>query len=157
MSTRSSSPETPSIRRFARHYLEMVVAMMLGMVILGLPAVGVLELFGSSLGELESAAPAVYLVGMAVTMTVPMVAWMRYRGHGWRPSLEMAGAMFVPAVATVGLLAVGLVTGFDTLLAIEHVAMFPLMLLVMALRWQEFALPHPPHATLGSDPHAARA
>jgi hypothetical protein len=135
----------------------MVLAMMLGMVILGLPAVGVLELFGSSLGELESAAPAIYLLGMAVTMTVPMVAWMRYRGHGWRPSVEMAGAMFVPAFATVGLLAVGLVTGFDALLAIEHIAMFPLMLLVMALRWEEYALPHPRRTTLPSDPEAARA
>ena len=57
MSTRSRSPEAPSIRRFVWHYGEMVLAMMLGMVILGLPAVGVLELFGSSLGELESAAP----------------------------------------------------------------------------------------------------
>jgi hypothetical protein len=157
MSTQTSSAESPSIRRFVRHYLEMVVAMMLGMAILGLPAVGALELFGSSLGELEASAPAVYLVGMAVTMTIPMVAWMRYRGHGWRSSLEMAGAMFVPAFATVVLLATALVSDFGALLAIEHIAMFPLMLLVMVLRWQEFALPHPPHATLGSDPHAARA
>lgn len=27
---------------------------------------------------------AVELIEMAVWMTVPMVAWMRIRGHGWR-------------------------------------------------------------------------
>ena len=30
---------------------------------------------------------------MAATMTIPMVAWMRYRGHRWQPALEMAASM----------------------------------------------------------------
>jgi flagellar biosynthetic protein FliP len=127
-----------SIGRFVRHYLEMVAAMLLGMVILGLPAVAVLELFGSSLGELESEAPAAYLVGMAVTMTVPMIAWMRHRGHRWAPCAEMGGAMFLPAFVALGLLAVGIVTDFHALLMLEHVAMFPLMLLAMAARYREY-------------------
>ena len=87
------------VKTFTRHYLEMVIAMLLGMVVLGLPAIAILELAGSSYGELEEAAPAVALIGMAATMTIPMVAWMRHRGHGWRPSMEMAGSMFVPAFA----------------------------------------------------------
>lgn len=47
------------------------------------------------------------LLGMALTMTVPMVAWMRYRGHGWAASNEMAASMFIPSFAVVGLLAAG--------------------------------------------------
>jgi flagellar biosynthetic protein FliP len=143
MSTTSNTTDSPSAWRFIRHYLEMVAAMLLGMVILGLPIVGLLELFGSGLGEAEESAPAAYLLVMAATMTAPMVAWMRHRGHGWTPCLEMAGAMFVPAFAAVGLLASGALTDFHALMMIEHVAMFPLMLLVMLARWQEYALPHP--------------
>jgi hypothetical protein len=31
-------------------------------------------------------------------MTVPMVAWMMYRGMGWKNSYEMAAVMIVPVV-----------------------------------------------------------
>lgn len=76
-------------RHFIRHYVEMVVAMVLGMVVLGLPAEAGLRAMGTSASALETDAPEVLLLGMAVIMTVPMVAWMRYRGHTWRPSMEM--------------------------------------------------------------------
>jgi hypothetical protein len=35
---------------------------------------------------------------MAFSMTAPMVAWMRYRGHARRMTLEMAAAMIAPAI-----------------------------------------------------------
>ena len=73
-----------SSRHFVRHYLEMVVAMVLGMAVLGLPAGIALDALGMSSSELRNDAPALMLFGMAVTMTVPMVGWMRYRGHDWR-------------------------------------------------------------------------
>ncbi len=57
---------------------------------------------------------------MALTMTVPMVAWMRYRGHGWRPCLEMAAAMFVPTFVAIALLGA---IDFDALMMFEHVGM----------------------------------
>jgi len=82
-STPNSSLSSARIRRFARHYLEMVIVMFAGMLVIGAPAVGALELAGSSLSELEETAPAVYLLAMGVAMTVPMVAWMRHRDHGW--------------------------------------------------------------------------
>jgi hypothetical protein len=106
--------------RFLRHYLEMVAAMLVGMVALGAAVSGVLA-------ALE----------MAVTMSVGMVAWMRHRGHGWASTLEMAGAMFTPAVALVPLLWLGVIAG-DTLLLLEHLAMFPLMYLVMRRRRAEY-------------------
>jgi hypothetical protein len=129
---------TAGTRRFIRHYAEMVAAMFAGMIALGLPAEGALRAFGSSTSALQAGAPAVALLGMAVTMTVPMVAWMRHRGHGWRPANEMAASMFLPTFAAIALLAAGAVTDFGALMSIEHTAMFPAMLAAMLLRRSEY-------------------
>jgi hypothetical protein len=75
---------TTSTRHFVRHYVEML----LGMLVLGGPAMLALGAAGVSSAELKAEAPALLLLGMGVTMTVPMVAWMRHRGHGWAPSNE---------------------------------------------------------------------
>jgi hypothetical protein len=130
---------------FARHYAEMVVAMFLGMLVLGLPAEGALLAVGSSTSELERNAPALVLLGMAIVMTVPMVAWMRHRGHGRRPSAEMAASMFLPTFAVMALMAGGAID-FWTAMGIEHVAMLPSMLVVMLLRRDEYS-GHAHHAT----------
>jgi hypothetical protein len=129
-------------RRFLRHYAEMVIAMVLGMVVLGIPGEAALRAFGTSSSELHVDAPAVVLLGMAVTMTVPMVAWMRFRGHGWGPSAEMGASMMVPTLAIVGLLGTGIVTDFGTLMTLEHVVMFPAMFGVMLLRPEEYSGHH---------------
>ena len=127
-----------SSRHFVRHYLEMVVAMVLGMAVLGVPAGMALNALGMSSSELHNDAPALMLFGMAVTMTVPMVGWMRYRGHGWQPSMEMAASMFIPTFGVIALLWGGLVTDIDALLVIEHVVMLPSMLAAMMLRRDEY-------------------
>ena len=128
-----------STRRFARHYLEMLVAMFAGMAALWFPASLALDAAGVSSSELRNDARALLLVVMAVTMTVPMVAWMRYRGHGWPASAEMAAAMFVPTFGTIGLLWVGLVDDLGALLTLEHVAMLVGMLVAMLLRREEYS------------------
>jgi flagellar biosynthetic protein FliP len=114
---------------FLRHYLEMVAAMLLGMVILG-GAVGLVVDLPDSTG--------VELVAMAVWMTVPMTAWMRYRGHRWRVSGEMALAMVLPTAGVLGLLATGLVADEHTLIMVEHSLMFPAMFVAMLLRRAEY-------------------
>ncbi len=91
---------TPSTRHFARHYGEMVLAMLLGMAVLWMPAKLALGAVGMSAQELHDSAAAMLLV-MATTMTIPMVAWMRYRGHGWPASLEMAASMYLPTFAAL--------------------------------------------------------
>src|SRR5215216_6749088 len=129
---------TTSTRHFIRHYIEMLVAMFLGMVVLGTPAFLALGAAGVSSAELQSDAPALMLLAMGITMTVPMVAWMRYRGHGWQASNEMAAAMLIPTAGVIALLGAGLVADVGTLLAIEHVVMLPSMLVVMLLRRDEY-------------------
>jgi hypothetical protein len=83
-------------------------------------------------------APAVTFLGMATTMTVPMVAWMRHRGHGWQPSVEMAAAMFIPTFAAIALHGAGALD-FNALMMLEHVAMLLAMLAAMLLRRAEYA------------------
>jgi hypothetical protein len=124
---------------FIRHYVEMVVAMFAGMLVLGGAAV---VLLGLDTGSLYDDAPAVGLTGMALTMTIPMVAWMRYRGHGWPASWEMTASMFVPTLVAIALLWSGALESGHTAMGIQHVIMFPAMLAVMFLRLDEYTGAH---------------
>jgi hypothetical protein len=119
---------------FFRHYLEMVVAMLVGMTVLGAALRGILVVAGL---EYATESPELISLEMAFTMSAGMVAWMRHRDHGWASTLEMAGAMFAPAVVLFPLLWVGVISG-ESLLTLEHVAMFPLMYLVMLRRRSEY-------------------
>lgn len=112
------------------------------MFVLGMPAVVALGAFGMTSAELRTDAPAVLLLGMGVTMTVPMVAWMRYRGHGWAPSKEMAASMLLPTAGVIALLGAGLVEDIGALLTIEHMVMLPSMLVAMLLRRDEYSGGH---------------
>jgi hypothetical protein len=129
--------QTPTAH-FIRHYLEMVAAMLLGMAVLGIPGLLALEALG-----VNSDAAGVLLFGMAITMTVPMVAWMRHRGHGWRPCWEMSAAMFVPTIGALALLEAGALGDAHAAMGVQHVVMFPAMLGVMLLRRGEYTAHEP--------------
>jgi hypothetical protein len=79
------------------------------------------------------------LLVMGASMTIPMVAWMRHRGHGWRPIGEMSGAMLAPTAVAIALL--GSVE-YETLMVFEHVAMLLAMLVAMLLRPDEYTHRH---------------
>ena len=125
-------------RNFARHYVEMVVVMLGGMVVLGAPAGWLMGAFGTSWSQLS---PAMMVLVMAVTMTAPMVAWMRFRGHAWRPTAEMAASMLLPAFAAMAL-AWTVVTAVGTLMVVEHAAMLAAMLVAMLVRRDEYMGAH---------------
>jgi hypothetical protein len=126
---------TASTRRFARHYAEMLIAMFAGMLVLGAAASAVIDL-----DALREDAPALMLLGMAFTMTAPMVAWMRYRGHGWAPCADMTAAMFLPSFLAIALGAAGMDIGGQ--MAVQHALMFPAMLVAMLLRRDEYLHAH---------------
>jgi hypothetical protein len=147
---------SPAPKRFIRHYLEMVIAMFVGMAVLGVPAGWLLGAMGSSWSELTDNAPALMFLGMATTMTVPMVGWMAYRGHGRRANAEMSASMFVPTFTVIGLLWAELVSDIGVLLVIEHVAMLAGMLAVMLLRPAEFTRNHG-HAHAHIEPQRVQA
>ncbi|HET7089429.1 MAG TPA: hypothetical protein VFL17_12340, partial [Anaerolineae bacterium] len=82
------------VGRFIRHFLEMLLAMVAGMAILYL--LGNLIPASSRYAAAFESGTNLHAIMMAVFMTVPMVAWMIVRGHGWRHSAEMAVAMLAP-------------------------------------------------------------
>jgi hypothetical protein len=128
-----------STRRFARHYVEMVIAMFAGMGVL-LPPLGMATraLFGVGLHGHAT----LMISAMALTMTVPMVAWMRFRGHSWAPCADMTAAMVLPTLAVLALLWTDLLGDVGTLLVIEHAVMLPAMLVAMLLCCAEYTGHH---------------
>jgi hypothetical protein len=86
-------------------------------------------------------------------MTLPMIPWMRWRGHGWRPSLEMAASMVVPAMGVVALLETGVLEDVGLLMLVEHVVMFAAMFAVMIVRPEEYSHAH--HAAATARPQLA--
>ena len=126
---------SPATKHFLRHYAEMVVSMFLGMAVLGYPVDWAMDRLGASSDEFM-------ILGMATTMTVPMVGWMVYRGHGWRANAEMSASMYVPTFAVIGLLTTGLLTDIGVLMVAEHVVMLLAMAGVMLLRPAEYIHHH---------------
>jgi transcriptional regulator GlxA family with amidase domain len=114
-----------NVGRFVLHFVEMALAMELGMLIF-MP--------------LASFIPAaLQQIGMALFMAWPMVAWMRIRGHAWRHGLEMAAAMLVPWAAVLVLVALGAATALPWLKQADGPAMYLGMLGIMLVRRDHYA------------------
>src|SRR5580765_7642036 len=95
-------------RGFVRHLIEMGAAMMVGMVA---SAALFLTAIGGTAAEAMRQHAVLFVVTQAVGMTVAMVVWMRYRGHGRRGCGEMAAEMAVPALPLVCLRLLGVISG----------------------------------------------
>jgi hypothetical protein len=119
---------------FARHYVEMVIAMAVGMLVLGVAV----EAFLASAGASLTGHPEPASLEMAFDMSAGMLVWMRVRGHGWAGSLEMCGAMFAPLLVLFPLLWLGVVAA-GSMMTLEHVVMLPLMFVVMLRRRAEYS------------------
>ena len=117
------------LRHPARHYLEMVAAMLVGMLVLG-------RLHDLVWPSLTARADVAVLV-MATDMALGMGTWMRVRGHSWRGIAEMSASMYAPFAALLVPYWTGSVGG-DALMMWGHVAMFGSMALAMYLRRAEY-------------------
>lgn len=134
--TRQSSHEESRATRtrwwvLVRHYVEMVLAMTVGMVVLG----AVRDALGWTVPFAEH--PGTSFVLMATDMAIGMVVWMCIRRHGWPGTLEMSAAMYVPAVL-LPLVWTGLVDSM-TFMVVAHVVMFLAMGAVLLRRRNEYA------------------
>lgn len=114
------------LARFTGHYVEMVVAMIVGMVALH-------PLWPASWLERAD----VDVLVMATNMTVAMTAAMLLRRHSWPRITEMAAAMYLPLVVLLVPFWLEAISG-GTLMVAGHVIMFPLMLAVMVWRRAEY-------------------
>ena len=88
--------KTGRLSPFWRHFLQMFAAMVVGMIATG--AIFLSVVGAKTWDEVTTEYPNQALLAMAAGMSIPMVAWMTYRGMGRRRSLEMAAAMVLPVV-----------------------------------------------------------
>ena len=80
---------------FWRHFWQMFAVMMAGMI--GSAAI-FLTVVQMDWEGATASHPVASLLVIVAGMTVPMAAWMLYRGMGWRNTSEMAAAMILPVV-----------------------------------------------------------
>ena len=107
--------------RLTLHFLEMVLAMLVGMVVLG------------PVWSLVPGLPATVEVDalvMATDMALGMALWMRIRGHGWTGIAEMCSTMYIAFLIVLVPYWAGLIDG-STAITAGHVLMLPLMLASM--------------------------
>lgn len=131
--TRWLAQRAGSLRAFTRHYVEMVAVMLAGML-------AIQPLLDAVVGTADDR-PEVDSLLMATSMSIPMAAWMRYRGHGVRSILEMTLAMYGGFVALFPLLWAGHLTPSELMVS-GHVLMLLLMALAMVARPGEYASGH---------------
>jgi hypothetical protein len=79
--------------RFGLHFVEMVVAMAVGMAIFAPFKAALVDQGYTTLLDRTSFE---YQAWMNVFMLVPMILWMRVRGHAWHHGIEMGVAMVAP-------------------------------------------------------------
>jgi hypothetical protein len=124
--TSLARPARGAFRALARHYVEMVLAMTAGMLLLGAlrDAAGLTVPFAENPG-------ASYLL-MATDMALGMAVWMHLRRHGWAETLEMSAAMYVP-LALLPLVWTEAM-GAMTFMVVAHAVMLVAMLVVLLRR-----------------------
>ena len=128
---------------FVRHFLEMVVAMWIGMAAGGLIFAPILAALGITPSEARVRYPELSMLVMAFTMTVPMVLWMRHRGHGWRSCSEMSAGMVLPGVFLLCVFWLGITDG--PACGLYCALMLGAMLAVMLYRRDEYSQQHRRH------------
>jgi flagellar biosynthetic protein FliP len=137
----SASAPPGSRRRFWRHFVEMVVVMLLSMAILGAAVSAVFALMGHANLLHYTALRGLLMTGY---MVAGMALWMRHRRHAWVSVLEMSVAMTVPYVILLGpFLAGGIEKG--VFIGAMHVLMLPSMYVAMVLRRDEDEVDHRDH------------
>jgi hypothetical protein len=122
--------------RFTWHFIQMYIVMGAGMAAL---AIG-LGLLGH--GNLGKRFPEFYALLMAMSMVIPMAAWMRLRmPHGWSRTAEMSAAMIIPTGVLVVISSVGILP-HAAALAWSMPLMTVAMLGDMGYRWRDYAQHH---------------
>ncbi|MGO4664461.1 hypothetical protein AB4Z14_21575 [Terrabacter sp. 2TAF16] len=123
--------------RFLTAYVEMTIAMVVGMGLFG-------ALWDAVWPGLTSR-PAAMALTMAFDMTFGMAAWMWVRGHGRRHIAEMSAVMVLPFVVLLVPYWLDFLSGGD-LMTWGHVGMYALMAAYLAWR---------PHTHDADAPHPA--
>jgi deazaflavin-dependent oxidoreductase (nitroreductase family) len=119
------------VGRFVLHLLEMCMVMCAGAIALGFLFFGTAALLGYT--DLPQRAPELTVLVIAISLSLPMAVWMRFRGMAWRPTLEMSGSTMVFGLLLIVAYWTDLVAR-DNLVEVQTSAACPLMVAVMLLR-----------------------
>lgn len=127
---------TAGVGRFLWHLVQMLIAMMAGMMLYHLLA-----------GKSTDANKVLWYAGMELSMIPPMLALMLYQRHGWRCSIEMAAAMLVGPAIFLACAQFGwhtYVPGLtrNSLFGLSDATMYLGMLGVMLYRREMYTRPH---------------
>ncbi len=130
------------IGRFAAHVLEMCMAMCLGAVTLNVLIWGGAALLGYT--DLTQRFPELSALVIALTLSMPMAAWMRFRGHDWHHTMEMSGATVLVGVLLIGGFWLGIISQHG-LIEWQIRLACPVMVAVMLLRAGFYSQTHTAH------------
>jgi len=145
MDTALALDQAPRTKRFALHFVEMVLVMMVGMCVLGFAFREFhILVFGGGFDAAWDSHVLLAAFAMAFNMTVPMVLWMRYRGRSWERGGEMGLAMNLPLLLAFVLYGFGAIPA-QGVLAMQMLLMVPAMLGEMLYRKNEYSAPHTAH------------
>jgi hypothetical protein len=91
--------------------------------------------------NLPDRAPVLSAMVVAVSLSLPMAAWMRFRGMSWRPTLEMSGAPMAVGLTLILGYWLDLVAK-NSLIEVQTSLACPVMILVMLMRFRLYSSPH---------------
>lgn len=131
------------VGRFGLHLLEMCMVMCAGAVVLSVLFFGAASLLGYT--DLPTSAPELSVFVIALNLSLPMLAWMRYRGMAWQPTLEMAGSTMVVGLALIAAYWMDLVAR-TSLVEIQTSLACPVMVAVMLVRFRLYSGSHTAHS-----------
>ena len=126
---RSNTPPA-QVARFVWHYVQMAIAMEVGML---LPLGFVL----SALGLPRS--PEASALVMTAEMVFGMAAWMCIRRHSWRHTVEMSAGMSASTVVAAAASLAGLLPDTAASSGPVQILMWAGMLGAMLFRWRDYA------------------
>lgn len=121
-----------AVRHSVLHLGEMFLAMMIGMAALDAVFSGILTVAGISYADVVDDAPTAVALILMFNMTVPMLLWMRMRGHETSEVSEMSVAMVVVGAMTVFLLWLAVIDA-AAICGVECGLMIPAMVAAMLL------------------------
>jgi hypothetical protein len=119
--------------RFVGHFLQMMAAMAVGMLVLD-------PVWRLILPDMAERVDVLALVA-ATDMSIGMAVWMRLRRHGWPSILEMVVAMYAPFLMLLVPYWAGGISG-PAVMTGGHVLMVVAMVAVMLRRRAEYSHPH---------------
>jgi hypothetical protein len=135
---------------FIRHYIEMLLVCCIGGFTLNF-------LFFSAIARVGfpnflQQYPDLSIIVITILLAVPMLIWMRFRGHKLQPTLEMAGEPIVLGVLLVTASWINIIPKVEMLPLLKDLVC-PVMLLPMFFRLDLYTSSHASHQHHMHDTH----